>query len=137
VATKKRSTRTAGVGRGFYEVLVHFWRSKDRSLLSAVCGLGVGFTLVVENFSGQGVVSLHLDFSSALENGCGDVLFCAFEFCGSFTDREVESGRSCCGCKFPCNFLWNWKSVMLDRMVDSGGGCILFSIADLADPFLR
>jgi hypothetical protein len=106
-------------------------------LLSAACDLGVGFALVVENFSGRGVVNLHLDFSGALESGCVDVPFGTFEFHGSFANREVGSGRPRCGCEFPCDFLWNWRSVMLGRVVDGGGGCILLSIADLADPLLR
>jgi hypothetical protein len=62
-----------------------------------------------------------------------DVPFCAFEFRGSFAHREVENGRSCCGCEFPIDFTWNWRLVMLDRMVDGGGGYILVSI----DPLLH
>jgi hypothetical protein len=89
--------------------------------------------LVVENFSGCGIGSLYLDFSGELESGCVDVPFCAFKFRGSFVDQEVGSGNSHCGCEFPCDFLWNWRSVVLDRMVDGDGGCILFSIANLAD----
>jgi hypothetical protein len=102
-------------------------------LLSAARDLGVGFALVVENFSGHAVVSPHLDFSGTLESGCVDILFCLFEFRGLFVDQEVGSGRSCCGYEFPCDFPWNWRSVMLDRMVDGGGGYILVSI----DPLLH
>jgi hypothetical protein len=52
-----------------------------------------------------------------------DVPFCAFKFRGSFANREVGSGRSRCGCKFPCDFPWNWNSMMLGHLflsVDSG-----------------
>jgi hypothetical protein len=82
-------------------------------LLSATRDLRVGFALVVENFSGHGVVSLHLDFLGALENDCMDVPFCVFEFRGSFVDREVGSGRSRCGCEFP----WNWRSIKLGHLL--------------------
>jgi hypothetical protein len=49
----------------------------------------------------------------------------------------VGSGRSRYGYKFPCDCPLNWRLVMLDGMVDGGDGCILCSIADLADPLLR
>jgi hypothetical protein len=89
------------------------WRSLEPTIARGLrplfafsqCDLRVGFALVVVNFSGRGIVSLHLDFSCALENGCMDIPFCAFEFCGLFADQEVGSGRSRCGYKFPCSFL--------------------------------
>jgi hypothetical protein len=46
-----------------------------------------------------------------------DVPFCAFEFHGSFVDREVGNGRSHCGCEFPCVFLSNWRLVMLGHLL--------------------
>ena len=81
--------------------------------------LRVGFVLVVENFSGHDVVSLYLDFSSALKNDCMDVPFCAFKFHGLLVDQEAGSGRSHCGCEFPCNFPWNWRLMMLDHLLIS------------------
>jgi hypothetical protein len=86
-------------------------------LLLAALDLRVGFALVVENFSGHGVVSLHLDFLGALENGCMEVPFCAFKFRGSFADREVGSGRSRYGCEFPYDFPWNWRLMMLGHLL--------------------
>jgi hypothetical protein len=35
----------------------------------------------------------------------------------SFVDREVGSGHSCCCYEFPCNFPWNWKSMMLGHLL--------------------
>jgi hypothetical protein len=71
--------------------------------LLAILAAARGVALVVENFSGSGVGRSHLDFSGALESGCVDVPFRAFEFRASFADREVGSGCSRRGCESPWN----------------------------------
>jgi hypothetical protein len=66
------------------------------AILAAARDLRVG---IVENFSGRGVGCLHLDFLGALESGCVDVPFCAFEFGAAFLRHSPRNSALIGSCE--------------------------------------